>query len=204
HAKTVAIGIQGNALVKTEQYIPFDIASFGGGADFHSDYKTDLSVAYSASLLAIQKCAQWEVQTNQQGRKPDDSKSANDEIGCDPGGDAELKKQIYGHPCNINTGQFDQSKCVFARCRDGYYRKINVKQGTSEIESEKCEQIPKNPYSPKKGLSVFVIILIVVAVVIFLIIMAFVIGFIVYFCLKKKKEEEKDKQMELEMKEKNK
>ncbi|KAA6354431.1 MAG: hypothetical protein EZS28_050042, partial [Streblomastix strix] len=224
HAKTVAIGIQGNALVKTEQYIPFDIASFGGGAvlnsdqyyqyvltaedidryyrmnknqnninkqtlpqsssplspqsdhnisintfhdpnpisssyqldshintydqeedddestlinrnkvarifirnttslswsyieqyaphpiseslgeileykivepdfqwdfiepqDFHSDYKTDLSVAYSASQLAIQKCAQWEVQTNQQGRKPDDSKSANDEIGCDP------------------------------------------------------------------------------------------------------------------------
>ena len=80
------------------------------------------------------------------------------EAKCKPSSSAEkVKNAVYGHPCNTNGTGYDDTRCVFLRCQNGYY----------QSNLTECSKIPDSPSptpdpSTKHGLKAWQIILIAV------------------------------------------
>ena len=67
--------------------------------------KSDPSPYENLFTDSFDKCFKWEVKQSE----------------CTPSPEDHREHALYGYPCNSETGQFDTSKCSFARCEDGYY-----------------------------------------------------------------------------------
>lgn len=117
------------------------------------DYKSLRDPKYLAKLVEkystlFYKCVSWNVKVNSSCEAPSKGE--------------KIQHALYGNPCNSEISAFDTSKCVFARCENGYY-----------LKDGKCEKIPKLDYDKgmyekyDKVLTVWAICCIVLICVIF-------------------------------------
>eukprot|EP00770_Monocercomonoides_exilis_P011997 MONOS_11939.1-p1 / transcript=MONOS_11939.1 / gene=MONOS_11939 / organism=Monocercomonoides_exilis_PA203 / gene_product=unspecified product / transcript_product=unspecified product / location=Mono_scaffold00628:3658-6102(+) / protein_length=814 / sequence_SO=supercontig / SO=protein_coding / is_pseudo=false len=92
------------------------------------------------------------------------------------------ENEVWGRPCNASTNTFDETKCVFARCADGYYL---------SSETKKCELIPKFPWEDmevddsKKKISTAASVVIAVLSVL---VVGGIIAVVIFIIWKKRKE----------------